>query len=216
MMEATEIKIRNYRKEDRMIVREISLESSILGNYRNTVFDDMILADLLTLYFTDYEPQSCFVAEKEGQVIGYVLGTKDIRKMRKSMKYRILPGLARKVISNGQFLRRNNFILMKSMLSSFIKGEFKVPDFASEYPATLHINIKSEFRGHHLGSLLVNRFLDFLKKNNIQGIHFGVLSDSAKRFFLKLDFDILFEGKYTFLDYLTGETLPHYIMGKHV
>ncbi len=66
---------------------------------------------MLTLYFTDYEPQSSFVAEKEGQVIGYILGTKDIRKMRKSMEYRVLPGLTRKVFSSEQFLKRNNFML---------------------------------------------------------------------------------------------------------
>jgi ribosomal protein S18 acetylase RimI-like enzyme len=215
-MEIDRVNIRNYQSEDRKIVREISVESSIFSEFRDAIFSDDIIADLLTLYFTDYEPQSCFVAEKKGQVIGYVLGTKDIRKMRKSMKYRILPGLARKVISNGHFLRKNNFILMKKMLSSLIKGEFKVPDFASEYPATLHINIKAQYRGHHLGSLLVDHFLDCLKKNNIHGIHFGVLSEGAKRFFLKLNFEILFEGEYTFLRYLTGENFPHYIMGKHI
>jgi len=215
-MEVTEIKIRNYRKEDRKTIREIGLQSSILGEHRKTVFDDEILADMLTVYFTDYEPQSCFVAEKEGRVIGYVLGTRDIRKMRKTMEYRILPGLARKVFSSRQFLRRNNFILMKSMLSSFVKGEFKVPDFASEYPATLHVNIASGYRGKNTGSLLVNHFLEFLKREGVSGIHFGVLSESAKRFFLKLDFEVLFEGKYTFLKYLSGETLPHYVMGKHL
>jgi len=213
-MEIDRINIRNYRSADRKIVREISVESSIFSEFRDVIFSDDIIADLLTLYFTDYQPQSCFVAEKEGQVIGYVLGTKDIRNMRKSMKYRILPLLARKVFISGQVLRINNIILMKHMLSSYIKGEFKVPDFAEKYPATLHINIKTQHRGGHLGLSLVNHFLDFLKKDNIQGIHFGVLSEGAKRFFLKLNFEMLFEGEYTFLQYLTGDSFPHYIMGK--
>ncbi len=206
--------VRNYRTEDRKAVREISLESSILGESRKTVFDDEIIADMLTFYFTDYEPQSCFIAEKDNRVIGYVMGAKDIRKMRRVMNRKILPGLLKNILYKGLLFRRNNFKLIKNILNSYFKGEFKLPDFSQNYPATLHVNITTEYRGHHSGSLLVNKFLEHLKENNIQGIHFGVLSESAKRFFLKLDFDILFEGKYTFLHYLTGETLPHYIMGK--
>jgi len=65
-----------------------------------------------------------------------------------------------------------------------------------------------------IGSLLVNHFLQFLKEKKVKGIHFGVLSEKAKRFFLKLDFEILFSEEYTFLRFISGETLPHYIMGK--
>ena len=210
----TGVKIRNYQEVDRKSVRKISLDSSILGEYRKTVFDDEILADLLTAYFIDFEPFSCFVAEKEGAVIGYVLGTRDICRMRRVMKCSILPQLIKKAFLKGHVLQRNNIELMKSMLSGYIKGEFKVPDFAREYPATLHVNVIAQSRGQNVGSLLVNHFLDFLKREGVAGIHFGVMSESAKRFFIKLNFEILFNGKYTFLHYLTGEILPHYILGK--
>jgi GNAT superfamily N-acetyltransferase len=216
MMEVVNIQIRNYRKEDRKTIRVIGLQSSILGEQRKTVFDDEILADMLTVYFTDYEPQSCFVAEGDNQVIGYVLGTRDVRKMRNVMKHTIFPGLAKKVFLSGQFLQRNNLLIIRNMMYSYFKGEFKVPDFTLEYPATLHVNIASGYRGKNTGSLLVNHFLEFLKREGVSGIHFGVLSESAKRFFLKLNFEVLFEGKYSFLQYLSGETLPHYVMGKHL
>ena len=32
----------------------------------------------------------------------------------------------------------------------------------------------------------------------------------------QLDSVVLFEGEYTFLRYLNGESFPHYIMGKHI
>ena len=213
-MEVDRVNIRNYRSEDRKIVREISLQSSILGEYRDTIFDDKILTDLLTLYFTDFESQSCFVAEKDNRVIGYVMGTQDFQKMRSVINGKILPVLLKNILYRGLLFRHNNLKLIMNMLYSYFKGEFKVPDFSQNYPATLHVNITTEYRGHHSGSLLVNKFLEHLKENNVRGIHFGVLSESAKRFFLKLDFEILFTGQYTFLRYLTGETLPHYIMGK--
>lgn len=181
-MEVTSIKIRNYQIEDRDAIRKISLESILLGEYRTSGFDDEILADLLTIYFTDYEPSSCFVAVKENQVIGYIMGTQDIRKMRRIMKYKIVPRLIYKALCRRQLLRRNNLILIKNIISSYLKGEFITPDFSKEYPATLHINIKAEYRGQNLGSLLVDYFLDFLKRKNIRGIHFGVMSEGAKDF----------------------------------
>jgi len=212
-MEKMDIVIRNYRKEDRKAVREISLESSIFNEYRH-IFDDEILADLLTVYFTDYEPTSCFIAEKEECVIGYVLGTKDVQKMHRVFRGKIVKNLVKKIFHKGQFFQKNNLMIIKNLLYSYLKGEFNVPDLSREYPATLHVNIIPLFRGHNVGSLLVYHFLYFLRENNVQGIHFGVLSESAKRFFLKQDFEVLFSGKYTFLQYLKGDILPHYIMGK--
>ncbi|MDD2352985.1 MAG: GNAT family N-acetyltransferase [Atribacterota bacterium] len=214
MIDVTEVKIRGYQKEDRNAIREISIESSIFGEYRNAVFDDEVLADLLTAYFTDYEPVSCFVAEKKEYVMGYILGTKDVRKMRNVLKRKVIPGVVKDLSGKGQLFRKGNLIFIKNIVFSYFKGEFVAPDFSPEYPATLHINIAPQFRGQNVGSLLINHYLDFLKKESISGIHFGVLSERAKMFFLKLDFKVLFTGKYTFLNYLTGETLPHYIIGK--
>lgn len=215
-MEVTSIKIRNYQIEDRDIIRKISLESIFLGENRASIFDDEILADILTIYFTDYESLSRFVAVKDNQVIGYIMGTQDVRKMRRIMKYKIIPRLIYKALYRRQLLRRNNLILIKNIISSYLKGEFISPDFSKEYPATLHINITEEYRRQNLGSLLVDYFLDFLKRKNIRGIHFGVMSESAKKFFLKLNFNLLFTREYSFLRYLLGKNIPHYIMGKQI
>ena len=214
--EVMSMKIRNYQIKDRDTIRKISLESAFLGENRAYIFDDEILADLLTIYFTDYEPLSCFVAVKGNQVIGYIMGAQNVRKMRRLMKYKIVPRLIYKALGRHQLLRRNNLILMKNIISSYLKGEFITPDFSKEYPATLHINIRAEYRRQNLGSLLVDYFLDFLKRKNIRGIHFGVMSERAKDFFIKLNFNILFTGKYSFPRYLLGENIPHYIMGKRI
>jgi len=215
-MEVTSIKIRNYQIEDRDIIRKISLESIFLGENRASIFDDEILADILTIYFTDYESLSRFVAVKDNQVIGYIMGTQDVQKMRRIMKYKIIPRLIYKALYRRQLLHRNNLILLKNIISSYLKGEFISPDYSKEYPATLHINITEEYRRQNIGSLLVDYFLDFLKRKNIRGIHFGVMSESAKKFFLKLNFNLLFTREYSFLRYLLGENVPYYIMGKRI
>lgn len=214
-LENPDIIIRNYKPVDWERVRDISVQTSIFGEYKNEVLNEEIIADLLTNYFIEYEPQSCFVAEQEGEVIGYLLGSCDVLKMRQILKRKVLPVLVGKVFQNGLIFRQNNLRLVRNLLSSYFKGEFNVPDFSQDYPATLHINIAAGYRGRKIGSILVKNFLDFISKKEIKGIHFGVLSEDAKRFFLKLDFEILFNGQYTFLSYLNGKKLPHYIMGKN-
>lgn len=207
--------IRNFKPEEKKAIREISVQSSIFGEYTDQkLLNEEIIADLLTSYFIEYEPQFCFVAEKDSEVVGYLLGSSDVQKMHKVVRSKIIPELVKKAFQSGLIFRAPNLGLMKNVLNSYCKGEFKVPDFSQEYPATLHVNISPRYRGKMIGSLLVYHFLQILKEKQVKGIHFGVLSDKAKRFFEKLGFEILFSGEYTFLRYLSGEILPHYIMGK--
>ena len=207
--------IRNFKPEEKKAIREISVQSSIFGEYiEQKLLNEEIIADLLTYYFIEYEPQFCFVAEKDSEVVGYLLGSSDVQKMHKVIRSKVIPELVKKAFQSGLIFRIPNLGLMKNVLNSYFKGEFKVPDFSQEYPATLHVNISPRYRGKMIGSLLVYHFLQILKEKQIKGIHFGVLSEKAKRFFEKLGFEILFSGEYTFLRYLSGEILPHYIMGK--
>lgn len=212
--ENADFKIRKYQQKERNAIREISVESSIWASSKNKLLNEEIIADLLTAYFLMYEPQSCFVAEREGEVIGYLLGSCNVANMRKVIIKKILPGLAKKIFQDGLAFRVPNLKLGFNLFFSLIKGEFNIPDLTYSYPATLHVNIASPYRGKMLGSHLVEHFLIYLKEKGIKGIHFGVLSEKAKGFFLKLGFEVLYHGQYTFLHSFSGEILPHYIMGK--
>lgn len=67
--------IRKFNNCDRKDIRRISCDTAFLEESRKVFFDDdEILADALTLYFTDYEPDSCFVAVKNDKIIGYIKG----------------------------------------------------------------------------------------------------------------------------------------------
>ncbi|MCR4337661.1 MAG: GNAT family N-acetyltransferase, partial [Candidatus Omnitrophica bacterium] len=82
-----QVHIRQYQPSDRAAVRRINYETAFLG-YAPKLFDSPeLVADGLTLYFTDWEPESCFVIEDQGRVVGYVMGTKDVRKMECLMRW---------------------------------------------------------------------------------------------------------------------------------
>src|SRR5205085_10015258 len=69
--------IRSYRSTDRAAVRRLRCQTGFLGELIDPVFDDHeLFADFLTTYYTDKEPQSSFVLEIDGEIRGYLLGSR--------------------------------------------------------------------------------------------------------------------------------------------
>jgi hypothetical protein len=213
-MNAT-IQIRPYGPADRAAVRRISCETAFLGKPHQEIFpDEEILADALTLYFTDHEPYSCFVAVAEQGVIGYIIGSRDVPAMQRVMNKNIIPGMLWKALRRGAFFNRYILKFLGHIMVSLWRGEFILPDCSRQYPATLHINIQQNFRGHNLGSRLITRYLEYLQSNHINGVHLASFSDSAKEFFLKNGFEKLHEKERTYLKSYVGRVLTLTIFGK--
>jgi hypothetical protein len=69
--------IRPYRPEDRSALRAICADTGFLGKPIDPVFEDReLFADYLTSYYTDAEPESTYVCEFDGQVKGYLMGSR--------------------------------------------------------------------------------------------------------------------------------------------
>jgi RimJ/RimL family protein N-acetyltransferase len=69
--------IRPYRPSDRDAVRHLCCETGYLGRAIDPVFEDReLFADYLTSFYTDREPESTFVLEQDGEVKGYLMGSR--------------------------------------------------------------------------------------------------------------------------------------------
>jgi hypothetical protein len=69
--------IRSYRKTDRDAVRQLCCQTGFLGTPIDPVYEDrQLFADFLTTYYTDHEPESSFVVEIDGEIRGYLLGSR--------------------------------------------------------------------------------------------------------------------------------------------
>src|SRR6187399_3554221 len=69
--------IRGYRRSDREAVRKLCCETGFLGEPIDPVYQDReLFADFLTTYYTDHEPESCFLLEVDGEIRGYLLGSR--------------------------------------------------------------------------------------------------------------------------------------------
>jgi GNAT superfamily N-acetyltransferase len=212
-----EILIRPYRSEDRPGVRQIAWETGFMGEPSDIFFDDReILCDILTLYFTDYEPQSSFVAESAGRVIGYLTGSRDVRMLANIHETKILPRIILTSLMRGKMWKKKSRSMVGRCMVSFFKGEFKTPDFSSRYPATLHINVDKDFRRDGVGERLMAAYLQYLSREKVPGVHLATMSEKGLAFFKKQGFEVLYESRRSYFRHILGQDIVVSIFGKKV
>ncbi|MFX1250641.1 MAG: GNAT family N-acetyltransferase [Promethearchaeota archaeon] len=74
--EINSIRIRPYQKSDRDSIVDICYATGYMGEDLTRHFRDRkLFALIFALYYTDYEPENCFVADFNGKVVGYIIGT---------------------------------------------------------------------------------------------------------------------------------------------
>jgi ribosomal protein S18 acetylase RimI-like enzyme len=207
--------VRRYLAEDREAVRQIAFDTALMGRSAETFFDGPdFIKDVITLYFTDHEPESVWVAESNGIVVGYITGSQDEHVMHKVFLAKILPHLFVELLRSGVLLKEKNWKLVLGALKSVLKGESKRPDFYEDYPAILHINLKDGFRRSGAGSALITALTDDFSSRGVKGVRLGTMSDAAADFFRKNGFTLLFHGSWSFLSEAAGHDVPGYLFGR--
>ena len=165
------IVIRPFESEDRDAVRRIFADTAYFGDPVETYFDDReMLCDYYTTYYTDYEPQSCFVAEADGEVVGYIMGCLKTERQRRVLRSKIVPTVLRDLFVGKYKMGRKTWRFLLRYLRSALRGEFPHVD-EKRYPAHLHINVAARFRGMRVGKGLMSRYLTWLRENSVPGVH---------------------------------------------
>jgi GNAT superfamily N-acetyltransferase len=185
--------IRRYQLSDRPAVREISWDTADQGRTVDLYFHDHeAVADILTRYYTDWEPQSLWVAECEGIVVGYLTGCLDTRRCNRLMKRKIGPQVVAGAIGRGALWRAETWRLAVALTGTALLGGMPKVDL-EQYPAHLHINLRPGFRGRGLGRQLVEQFRRQAQDHDIRGIHLVAWGDneSGRRFFEAMGFRLL-------------------------
>jgi GNAT superfamily N-acetyltransferase len=180
-----------YKPEDRLAVRDISYGTADGGCSAENIFQDReALADFLTLYYTDYEPRSLWVAEYEGKAVGYLSGCLDSRRYTRVMAWQVLPYVIIIAVLRGALWRWQTWKLLKAVGWMFCRGQFIRHISFDKYPAHLHVNVREGFRGKKVGKYLVERFISQVKAAGLKGIHLSVHEDNipAHKFFEHLGF----------------------------
>src|SRR6185295_10181363 len=98
--------IRSFRAADRPAVRALACDTAERGEPVERFYPDRdVFADLLTRYYTDWEPASLWVAEQDGEVVGYLTGCLDTRRYRRVMAWRVVPAAILRGVFRGLLFR---------------------------------------------------------------------------------------------------------------
>ncbi|MCX5711903.1 MAG: GNAT family N-acetyltransferase [Candidatus Omnitrophica bacterium] len=208
MAQNNEITVRFYKKEDKDIVRDIAVDTAFLGKSGEIFLPDrQVLADMLTAYYLDYEPESVLVAEYSGKVVGYLMGCVDTLKSHRITDKNIMPVVIRKGLRRGLLLKIRTLRFAYFSLRSLIRKEFSRPDFNQDYPAHFHINISEGFRGKGAGHRLLEAFCAYLKGKNIKGACAWTFTEGGRKLFSSCGFNELYCRGVTYFDYLLEDKL---------
>lgn len=215
MPETLDVKIRKFEPEDTQEVRRIIHDTAFLGEPASLFFDGRdVFSDALAAYFTDYEPQSCFIAEVNSEVAGCLVGAKNKVIMDHIFSGKIAPGLFYKAVKAGIFLNKKNMLFMLCCLWDAVRGRLITPDFAKEYPAILHINVNENFRNRHIGSGLIASYLDYLREEAVPGVHLATMSEAGANFFSGQGFKLLYTSRRSYFRPVLHKDVPLYIYGR--
>ena len=158
--------------------------------------DRVIFADLLTSYYTNFEPSSIWVAQQDQKVCGYIMGS--LKPLRYFLINDLLltPLIVLKGLFRGVFLKKETWTMILGGLKSICIGGLNRKLDIKSYPAHLHINIDKDFRGLNIGKKLINEFLKKAKDTGIPGIHLSTRGGNTggRGFFRKMGFIVL--GRY--------------------
>lgn len=159
MPASAEPQIRKYLPSDREAVRRLCCDTGFLGKPIDPVFEDRTLfADYLTAYYTDWEPESSFVVAMEGEVKGYLLGSR--RPLRQQMYgfYQNLSLFLRGVLHYAGYSAASR----KFVHWILLQGWREVPA-APRKVAHFHINLLPEARSVQTARAVIQAYLTYLK-----------------------------------------------------
>jgi ribosomal protein S18 acetylase RimI-like enzyme len=172
-----QLDIRAYEPRDRDPVRRICFETGYMGEPIAWQWrDGESFADLATGYYTDREPESTLVAERDGRVVGYLTGCADSERSRGVAGQQV-----RQLLGRGALLRPGLAGVFWRSLFDLLRDRQAPDEFLADprWPAHLHINLLPEGRRCGLGRRLVTGWLDRLRAAGSPGVHLGTFAENT-------------------------------------
>ncbi|HWI57368.1 MAG TPA: GNAT family N-acetyltransferase [Bacillota bacterium] len=173
-------RIRPYQEADRPAICQLCCETGFLGNPVDPLFQDrQLFADLFTKAYLDYEPEWALVAEVDGRLIGYLLGSVsrhfDLLLMRSGfettlkMCWRLATGRYAQHPRSRQFIRW--------LLTAAFREQPSHPAGA----AHLHFDLERHFRGRGIGRRLWEVYEQKLQGAGVTRCYGAFFSHSKRR-----------------------------------
>ena len=188
--------IRKFQPADRARVRELCCETGFLGNPIDPVFEDReLFADYLSAYYTDWEPESAFVLLVNGEIRGYLLGSRYPFRQQLYNLYNNVALFLRGVV---RYPRYN--ATSKKFVHWILRQAWREVPASPRRTAHFHVNLLADARSVAQTRALMDSYLRYLSENGEKRV-FGqmvVFEDRrGTRMFERYGFKVLNKAEIT-------------------
>ena len=150
--------IRKFQPADRARVRELCCETGFLGKPIDPVFEDReLFSDYLSAYYTDWEPESAFVLLVNGEIRGYLLGS---RRPTRQQIYNLCNNAA--LFLRGIFRYPRYNAASKKFVHWILRQAWREVPASPRRTAHFHINLLADARSVASTRALMDSYLRYL------------------------------------------------------
>jgi ribosomal protein S18 acetylase RimI-like enzyme len=208
--------VRPYEPRDRAAVLQIAADTGYFGAPVEAFLDDRrIMQDAFVAYYVDREPEHLWVAEADGEVVGYISGSTGGSRASRG-KARTSAVFACRLLTFRYRVGRLTWRYFRRTGGAVLRREYPHADLR-QYPAELHINLAEGARGLGLGKSLMNACLDQMTALGVPGIHLNTtsLNAAAVRMYEKMGFQLLGRKRTRLWEpWLPGQQMENLVFGK--
>lgn len=159
MSTTRKVEIRRFEPADRGAIRALCCETGFLGKPIDPVFEDReLFADYLTSFYTDCEPESAFVLAVDGEVRGYLLGS---RRPFLQQLYNVVNNL--RLLAKGAFRYGRYNAASKKFIRWILTQAWREVPAVPRKAAHFHFNILPDSRKLATTRALTEAYLDHLR-----------------------------------------------------
>jgi ribosomal protein S18 acetylase RimI-like enzyme len=185
-----DVEIRTFAEGDRAALRDLFARAGE-GSPTETLWGHLDSeADVYLTPYLDHEPESVFLADRGGVLVGYLTGSlggavpgENERMDRAIREHRLM------------FRRGPAAFFARAVLDTATAAVLRRPTAGElhdpRWPAHLHINVLPEVRGAGVAAGLMNRWLERLAEQGSPGCHLQTLVENTRavRFFGRMGFE---------------------------
>lgn len=181
--------VRPFAERDRETIRRICSEAA-REKPDARFHEDCELAPMwLTDYYLDCEPETCFVLEVNGQIVGYLVGCKNTKSFNRIFKRRYLPKIMARVgwrLLTLRYRKKSTYQMFWWTLIDRLRRRNQFEIDLDNYPAHSHMNIAPEYRARGISHLLAVPFNQHLKAHGVKGKHAVIIERAGEKYLEKV------------------------------
>lgn len=158
--------IRPFRAGDEPAISDICVRTADDGaDATGLLDDDGLWPAVFALPYVARHPDLAFVAEVDGRVVGYVVGTDDTRRFEEWFAAEWWP------VAGAGWPRAGAMSARQAEVLAYADARGGAGAYADDHPAHLHIDLLPEAQGRGLGRRLIETFADALRGRGVPGVH---------------------------------------------